>query len=375
VVTVDAPRAMRVLHVISGQYYAGAERVQDLLAQHLPAAHCDVGFACVSADQFPSKRQCQQVPLARTAMRYPWISKAVEQIVRMIKDDAYDLVHSHTPRSAWAAVRAAKIAGCPFVHTMHDVSLGQPQNLTRRVFGAYTISRLRVADVVTTVSPTTAALAQQLELGKTRRMILNGVPSARPQFQRTPPGDTDGHGTWNLGTVGLIRPCKGVEVLVRAVKRLRDRGCHAEATVVGTFYTPQYERQVMDLVSSLDLNAHIHFVGFSDNVPAHLETFDLFVMPSIGPEGLPMVLLESMAHGLPTLGSDVAGVGDVVRPEIDGLLFPPGDHNALAAAAERFLRGDVDWKSMSEAARQRHHEEFSVQRMAAEFADVYRGLP
>ena len=205
-------------------------------------------------------------------------------------------------------------------------------------------------------------------------LILNGVPAARPGFQRTQPGDAGEVSRWNLGTVGLIRPCKGIEVLIRAVASLRRRGCPAAATVVGTFYTEQYQREIMELVQQLGVGDLIDFVGFSNDVPAQLENFDLFVMPSVGPEGLPMVLLESMAHSLPTIGSAVAGVGDVVRPGVDGLLFPPGDAEALADAVESFICGEVDWLSMSEAAYDRHANEFSVQRMASEFAKVYREL-
>jgi glycosyltransferase involved in cell wall biosynthesis len=84
-----------------------------------------------------------------------------------------------------------------------------------------------------------------------------------------------------------------------------------------------------------------------------------------------MVLLESMAHSLPTIGSEVAGVGDVVRPGVDGLLFPPGDDEALAAAVQSFISGKVDWLAMAEAARERHADEFSAQRMASEFRQVY----
>ena len=85
-----------------------------------------------------------------------------------------------------------------------------------------------------------------------------------------------------------------------------------------------------------------------------------------------MVLLEAMAHGLPTIGSQVAGVGDVLQSGTDGLLFPAGDDKALADAVEEFVSGRANWKKMSTAARDRHDAEFSAKRMASEFAEVYR---
>ena len=68
------------------------------------------------------------------------------------------------------------------------------------------------------------------------------------------------------------------------------------------------------------------------------------------------------------------GIGDVVREGVDGLLFPPGDDQCLADAAESFIAGKVDWLAMSERARNRHAKEFSANRMASEFAAVYREL-
>ena len=128
------------------------------------------------------------------------------------------------------------------------------------------------------------------------------------------------------------------------------------------------------LVDELGVGELIEFAGFSSDVPSHLKRFDLFVMPSVGPEGLPMVLLEAMAHGLPTIGSAVAGVGDVIQPNVEGILFSAGDDDALAEAVEQFTSGRADWDAMCAAAKQRHDCEFSARRMASEFAEIYRGV-
>jgi glycosyltransferase involved in cell wall biosynthesis len=175
-----------------------------------------------------------------------------------------------------------------------------------------------------------------------------------------------------LGIVGLIRPCKGIEVLIRALGELRDRGCDVKLVVVGTFHEPGYEREVMELVASVGVEHLIEFVGFTSDVPAQLRRLDLFVMPSVGPEGLPMVLLEAMAHGLPAIGSDVPGIADTIRHDKDGLIFPNRDHAKLADAVEAFITGNADYLQMSCTVCSRHAAEFSASRMAGEFAEVYR---
>ena len=361
-------RTVKVLHVVNGEYYAGAERVQDLLAQNLPAVGCRAGFVCVKPGQFPAARQCSGVPLHAIPLKHPWSRRPIHEIAELVRNGEYDLLHSHTPRSAWAALAAGRLTGRPVVHTIHDVLLAQADNLARQLFNLYTIRRLHQADYVTTVSPETLQLAERLHLGKRRSMIRNGVPAAADYQERVIPTE------WTIGTVCLIRPCKGIEVLIRAMARLRDRNRPVKAVVVGDFYSPEYETQVRGLIESLGVGEFIELAGFSSDVPSHLRKFNLFVLPSVGPEGLPMVLLEAMAHGLPTVGSNVPGVGDVLRAGLDGRIVPPRNDLALADAIDEFVLGRENWPAMCREAHRRHEADFSARRMAAEMVDVYRSL-
>lgn len=359
---------LKVLHVVNGEYYAGAEKVQDLLALHSTRLGIDSGFACVRGDQFPLKRECQDAPLESHNLSHPWHFKSIKAIAKMVETGNYDLLHAHTPRSGWAALSAGKLSGRPVVYTVHDMFLGQKAGLIRSAFNRYSINRLQHADFVTTVSPETTQLAERLKLGKNRRMILNGVPAAL-DLNRLHPGKV-----WTLGSVGLIRPCKGIEVLIEAIAILKQRNCPIEATIVGTFYTESYKQEIMQLVTRNGVAADIHFPGFTTDVASHLKKFDLFVMPSVEPEGLPMVLLEAMAHGLPMIGSDVPGVRDAIAHGSDGWIIPNRNPEALANTVQNFVTGQIKWKEMSQNAIQRHHRQFSAQRMAMEFSEVYHSL-
>jgi glycosyltransferase involved in cell wall biosynthesis len=361
-------RRLKVLHVINGEYYAGAEKVQDLLALHSPQFGIDSGFACVRGDQFPLKRECRDAPLESHNLGHPWHSGSIRAIAKMVENENFDLLHAHTPRSGWAALSAGKISGRPVVYTVHDMFLGQKASLLRSALNRYCIRRLKQAEFATTVSPETTQLAERLGIGKTRRMILNGVPSAR-DLNRQPPGKT-----WTLGSVGLIRPCKGIEVLIEAVAKLKQQNCPIKAVIVGAFYTESYKQEVMNLVVQNGVAADIEFPGFTTDVASHLKKFDLFVMPSVEAEGLPMVLLEAMAHGLPMIGADVAGVRDAITHDSDGCIIPNRDPVSLAKTVQKFVSGKIDWLQMSRNATDRHREQFSAQRMAREFSEVYHGL-
>lgn len=370
--TIDLPsadasfRLLKVLHVVNGEYYAGAERVQDLLALNLPELGCLPGFVCVKPGRFAEARRSKNVPLVSIPLGHPWDKRAIEAIAELVRSEGYDLLHAHTPRSAWAALSAGRIAGRPVVYTLHDLLLDQAETPARRLFNRYTIRRLRQAAFVMAVSPEGYRLAERLRLGKSRGLVLNGVPAAGSLVDRPAPSE------WTLGTVSLIRPCKGIEVLIRATARLRDRGRKVKTVIVGPFHTPEYEREIRDLIDSLRVAEAIELAGFSDDVPAHLRTFDLFILPSVGPEGMPMVMLEAMAHGVPVVGSDVPGIGDVLRDGIEGRVVRAGSDRALADGIEDFLLGRCDWQQARHAVLRRHREAFSDKRMARETAGVYR---
>jgi glycosyltransferase involved in cell wall biosynthesis len=111
---------LRILHIINGEHYSGAERVQDLLAQQLPRFGYDVGFACIKPERFPAVRECKAASLLELPMRGKLDFSVARRIARMIEDDGYALVHAHTPRSALVARWAAKRTGVPLVYHVHS---------------------------------------------------------------------------------------------------------------------------------------------------------------------------------------------------------------------------------------------------------------
>ena len=105
-----------------------------------------------------------------------------------------------------------------------------------------------------------------------------------------------------------------------------------------------------------------------------LAKINVFVLPSLFGEGLPMVVLEAMAAGLPVVASRVEGVPEAVAHRETGLLVEPGSVSQLAAAIEEIVSGDVDYAALSRGARRRHAAQFSDTTMAAGVAAVYRDV-
>src|SRR5262245_9655013 len=91
---------IQVLHLVNGEHYYGAERVQDLLARQPPTFGCEVGFACVKPRRFPAARESQQAPLVEMPMHGRFDLRVVKRIAELVQADGYDIVHAHTPRTA-----------------------------------------------------------------------------------------------------------------------------------------------------------------------------------------------------------------------------------------------------------------------------------
>jgi glycosyltransferase involved in cell wall biosynthesis len=103
-----------------------------------------------------------------------------------------------------------------------------------------------------------------------------------------------------------------------------------------------------------------------------LRAADVFVLPAIS-EGLPMALLEAMAYGLAIVATEVGGVPDVVSDDSQGLLVPPRDPVALAAALGR-IGEDVAMRVRLGAAAKERSEEFSPAAVAEQLGAIYRSL-
>lgn len=364
---------VRVLHIVNGEFYAGAERVQDLLALRLPEFGFEAGFACIKPDKFPAMRQ-SRTPLCLLPMRSKWDLRAARDVARLICREGYALVHAHTPRSLLVGRLAAVLAGVPLVYHMHSQT-------TTEVNGGWTC-RLNAwtercclfgAAAVIAVSPSAREFARRQGIPERLiRVVPNGIPTPPHSTEREPP-----RAEWTLGTVALFRPRKGLEVLLASLAQLRRAGRPVRLRAVGPFETAAYEQEMHRLVRRLDLQDAVDWTGFSQDVNAELARMDLFVFPSILPEGSPMVLLEAMSAGVPIVASRVEGVTDVVGDDLSGgdraaLLVPPSDSQTLAETITEVMNGKHDWGVLRSAARRRLAEQFLDRSMAEGVARVYR---
>jgi glycosyltransferase involved in cell wall biosynthesis len=362
------PAVIRVLQVVNGEHYAGAERVQDLLALSLPKQQVQVGFACVKPNRFPDERQCQKTPLWSIAMSNRIDLRPVWSLVKLIHHEQIQILHSHNARAALIAALAAWWTNIPFVHHVHgqtQVEVGQ--RWWTRCNAWLEQQVLKRASAIIAVSQSVAAsIPDSVGCYDKTFVIPNGVPAVTIPKKLCP---------LSIPTVGFIawlRPRKGLETLLESASLLKRAGRPCRLRIVGRFDDPAYEQEIKKLARDYQLEELIDWRGFCQNVAAELATMDLLAFPSILPEGMPMVVLEALSMGVPVIGSRVAGVTDVIQHERNGWLVEPQNSVDLAEAITTLGMQPKLWQQLRQAGIDSHREHYSDQVMAQRVAALYR---
>ena len=357
----------RTLHLINGEHYSGAERVQDLLAMQLPKFDYQVGFACVKPGKFPETR-VSDCPLYMVPMKNKTDLGMLQSLQNVVERDKYDIIHAHTPRTAVYGSLLARATGLPLVYHVHSpVGRDSTRYLQNWINGQMERLSLAMVKRLITVSH---SLGEYMKLEGHDETIIsvvpNGVPCTDQRRNEKPPS-----GAWTLGTVALFRPRKGTEILLDAAATLRNNGQDVRVLCVGGFESPGYEQQLKDQVCRLNLADKVEWTGFTRDVNSEFQRMDLFVLPSLFGEGLPMVVLEAMAAGVPVVGTKVEGVPEAIREGVDGVLANPSDATDLATQISRIVDGSLNWVELRQSALQRHAELFSDESMARGVAGAY----
>lgn len=253
------------------------------------------------------------------------------------------------------------LRGVPYIVSLRggDVPGFDSRNLScfHEMTNSLTALIWRNANAVVGNSAGLCDLARRFMPGLDVPEIANGVDTNR----FTPVSDTD-RARFELLFVGRLAPQKGVDVLLRA---LADIDGEWRLRIAGD--GPERSR-LCDLAMELGVSARVEFLGWTQrsDLPALYQSADVFVFPSYD-EGMPNVVLEALASGLPIVATRIAGNEQLVLDRENGLLVPPGDSAAFAAALRLVMSDRALRRSMALRSRARAVEEFSWARAAVAY--------
>jgi len=169
---------------------------------------------------------------------------------------------------------------------------------------------------------------------------------------------------------GRFEPDRGLEFLLHAWKQIAGRRPNARLWLLGD---GPHRAALRRQIERLELTARVVLAGVFDRIEPLLAAADLCIVPAAG-SGLSMSLLEAMAAGLPVVAADTPEHRAVVAGGRDGLLVPPADPKALAAAVDRLLDDPGLAARLGTAARRRAAEEFALEKMADRHLTLFEQL-
>jgi colanic acid/amylovoran biosynthesis glycosyltransferase len=179
-----------------------------------------------------------------------------------------------------------------------------------------------------------------------------------------------GRTSFDVLCVGRLVPAKGQHVLVAAIDELVREGRDVRLRLVGD--GPD-RASLEDDVQRRGLERRVEFTGAldADRVRELYGSASAFALASFA-EGIPVVLMEAMASGLPCVTTRITGIPELIRDGVDGILVPPSDAAALAAALRRLIDDPACRMGLGLAGRSRILEAWNLERNTARLADVFR---
>lgn len=181
-------------------------------------------------------------------------------------------------------------------------------------------------------------------------------PSPAPQAHTTAPGPL------RLVTVGRLHSIKAYPLLVRACKALGDSGIEWTLDMIGE---GSQRGAIEQAARSCGVQDRVRLLGpvAPDDLRARLGEYDALVVSSFM-EGVPVVLMEAMASGLPVLATGVGGIPELVTHAVSGIIVPPGSAEALAEGLKQLAARRADFHAMGKAGRAAIAEHFSIEQTA-----------
>jgi len=365
---------MRVAQMIDELRLAGgAEALQETFAEAVQHHDIDLTIMTLHDNEADSVRHFESLGVRVVSMharRFSSPSRAA-RVVRFLREERFDLVHTHLIRSTIIGTGAARLVGTPTVATLHNTRRNVRLHPGLDFMDTWALRHW--TDRVIAVGWETAVANE----GRLRGRHIDIIPNAVAACPDLAQGERAAVRA-ELGVpedaplviaVGRLNPQKAFPDLFEAFSILRDRGSNAQLRIAGR---GRFEAELRGDIEKRKLGGHVQLLGLRRDVSRLLAASDVYVSSSIW-EGLPVATLEAMAAGLPVVATRVGDVPRIVTAET-GSLVEPGRPAELAEALQRVLDDAELRAQQSRAARRRVEEDFLSEAWANKILSLYREL-
>lgn len=357
----SATTPLRILQACATKSWGGLEMYAVDTALALAARGHHVAFLCAEGSTIEEKVKAaglEAFPLLNGPLR------PIGEIYSLLKSDHYDVIHTHLSHDLGVLVPAIRLSGWKgklFFSRQMISGISKKdllhQFLYRRIDGLFAVSNAVRQNVIDTcpIDPDKVHLLwntirpSDFDPGKYDTLEIRQELGIDPE-------------TTVVGIVGRITPKKGHKEFIEAANTvLQSTDKKICFLVVGgaSYEEEDFEAEIHRLATAeYRLGENIRFTGFRPDISRMMAAMDIFVFPSYK-EAFGITLLEAMAMKLPIIASNNGGVPDIIIDKESGLLVPPQNAEALAAAMLTLLNEDTYLKKFAEEGRKRVEAHFT----------------
>ena len=322
-------------------------------------------------------------PSKPTKLSRTWFNESKKLVKQIHQDNPIDIIHSNefaaTGVMSWASKLNIPIAvvchGSLRTELLSFLSSADkrprywhwmiltPLHLFRRCL-LWEFPMRKNAEKIILVSPTLERDFSLFAKNKVK-VIENGIKLP----EKTAFVENDGG--LRLLCTGRADRQKGFQKAIMAVKEIDDLDLHLD--IVGT---GPYLNDLKILANKLDVDEKVTFHGRvdDDELARIYAAADIYLIPTMRYEGLPLALLEAMSHGIPTISSEIGGNADVITHDFDGLFIKPGDMGELVSSIRKLGDDSKLRSSISIAARETTEKRFDKERMVKETLEILENM-
>jgi len=314
----------------------------------------------------------------RFGVPYPILTvQAYKKFAKVIKKCDLVHAHGHVYMSSYLAGKIAKKYKKPFIVTQHNTFIDYKSWLnTLEHLNDLTIGKsvLKHADRILTVSKETMKYVLRLGADKTKTSVMyNGVDTNC--FHPVKKGES-------RKKLGLPKKRKiifsarrlvyknGIDTLIESAHLVARNNPDILFVVAGKGPS---RKLIEDSIKELGIENNIKLTGFvpDELLPVYYNAADYFVLPSASGEGLPLVLFEAMACGLPVIATTVGGTPEIINHMKNGVLVPPRNPEAMAEALSKLLAEEKLGPTIGEEAKKNVEDRFTWEENLRQLKEIY----
>jgi glycosyltransferase involved in cell wall biosynthesis len=360
-----------ILHVVEDLKIGGLERVIESIVVGLDREKYHVEVWCLArGGDIAESLKLRGIPVSVLGLMSYYNPLHILDLARRMKEEQFDLVHTHGYFASTFARMAAILAGVPVIIQHLHTTYHNYKQRNIRIEGLFSLFSERVICVSRAVQE---FAVETLGIHSNRTCVIYntasttvGSTSVDMESLRRSLGIEEGD--FVITTVASLKKNKGHEVLLNAIHQLAAEKPRIRCLVIGD---GPLRQALVEKVSQLGLERQILFLGIQSDVAPFLKLSHALALATIYREGLSVALIEGAGAGLPLLGSDIGGIPEVITDQANGFLVRPGDSAGLAAAIAKLMTDNQLRLSMGVRSLEIYRSRFAVEIMLRRIEEIY----